>query len=141
MTPAVEVRNLSYRYPRAVSGLALEQISFCVAEDECLGVLGPNGAGKSTLFLHLNGLLPERLPEQPCIWIGGQPLTTANLSLIRQRVGLLFQDPDDQLISATVYEDVAFGPQQLGVDGPILRALVEHCLELVGLRGFGDRHP
>jgi len=141
MTPAVEVRNLSYRYPRTAPGLALEQISFTVAEDECVGVLGPNGAGKSTLLLHLNGLLPERASSEASIWIGGQPLTAANLNLIRQRVGLLFQDPDDQLISATVFEDVAFGPRQLGVDGPILHSLVEHCLDQAGLQGFGDREP
>jgi energy-coupling factor transporter ATP-binding protein EcfA2 len=141
MSSAIEVRNLSYRYPRTPAGLALEQISFSVGEEECIGVLGPNGAGKSTLLLHLNGLLPEKVTLESCIWIGGQALTKPNLSLIRQRVGLLFQDPDDQLISATVFEDVAFGPRQLGVEGPILRSLVEHCLEQVGLRGFGEREP
>jgi len=141
MSAAVEVRNLSYRYPGPRSGLALDSISFSVGQDECIGVLGPNGAGKSTLLLHLNGLLPEHQPAEPKIWIGGEPLTSKALERIRQRVGLLFEDPDDQLISATVFEDVAFGPQQLGVNGPILRALVQHCLRQVGLEGFGERQP
>ncbi len=140
MTPAVEIRNLSYRYPPQ-GRLALDQLSMTVAEDECIAVLGPNGAGKSTLLLHLNGLLPEHPPRDPCIWIRGEPLTAQTLPTIRQRVGLLFQDPDDQLISATVFEDVAFGPRQLGIDGAILRSLVEHCLGQVGLRGFEERQP
>jgi len=141
MTAAVQVRNLSYRYPRTNSALALDQLSFSVGEDECIAVLGPNGAGKSTLLLHLNGLLPEHPAREPCIWIAGEPLTPKTLDLIRQRVGLLFQDPDDQLISATVFEDVAFGPRQLGVEGAILGSLVDHCLGLVGLRGFEEREP
>ncbi len=141
MNAAVEVRNLCYRYPRTPAGLALDQLCFAVADNECIAVLGPNGAGKSTLLLHLNGLLPESLSGEPNIWIGGAPLTAGTLDTVRQRVGLLFQDPDDQLISATVFEDVAFGPRQLGLDGGNLRALVEHCLALVGLRGFEQREP
>jgi energy-coupling factor transporter ATP-binding protein EcfA2 len=141
MNAAVQVRNLSYRYPGSRSVLALDSISFEVGEDECIGVLGPNGAGKSTLLLHLNGLLPEHPSAEPSIWISGEPLTSKTLEKVRQHVGLLFQDPDDQLISATVFEDVAFGPQQLGVNGPILRSLVEYCLHQVGLNGFGERQP
>src|SRR6266850_130484 len=137
MNPAVEIRKLSYRYPEN-GGLALDQLSFCVAEDECVAVLGPNGAGKSTLLLHLNGLLPEHASPDPTVWIAGEPVGAKNLAKVRQKVGLLFQDPDDQLISATVFEDVAFGPRQLGVKGPILQSLVEHCLALVGLSGFAN---
>lgn len=140
MNAAVEVRDLSYRYPPH-GRLALDRITFSVAEDECIAILGPNGAGKSTLMLHLNGLLPEQPPVEPRIWVGGQPLIARNLDTVRQHVGLLFQDPDDQLISATVFEDVAFGPQQLGVNGAILRSLVSHCLGQVGLPGFEDRVP
>lgn len=140
MNAAVEVRDLSYRYPPH-GRLALDGISFSVAEDECIAILGPNGAGKSTLMLHLNGLLPEQPPAEPSIWVGGQPVIAKNLDAVRQSVGLLFQDPDDQLISATVFEDVAFGPQQLGVKGAILRSLVSHCLGQVGLPGFEDRVP
>jgi len=141
MKPAVEVRKLSYRYPQANSGTALDRIGFSVAPEECVALLGPNGAGKSTLLLHLNGLLPEHPPKEPNVWIAGEPITAANLHSIRQSVGLLFQDPDDQLISATVFEDVAFGPRQLGVNGAVLRALVSHCLKQVGLAGFEERQP
>jgi energy-coupling factor transporter ATP-binding protein EcfA2 len=91
--------------------------------------------------LHLNGLLPEHAPVEANIWIAGEPLLAKTLDGIRQRVGLLFQDPDDQLISATVFEDVAFGPRQLGVNGAILKSLVGHCLEMVGLGGFEEREP
>jgi energy-coupling factor transporter ATP-binding protein EcfA2 len=140
MRAAVEVRQLSYRYPQN-GRLALDQLSFSISEDECIGVLGPNGAGKSTLLLHLNGLLPERISPVPNIWIAGEPISSASLDTVRQRVGLLFQDPDDQLISATVFEDVAFGPRQLGVQGAILNSLVGQCLAQVGLRGFEDRQP
>ncbi len=137
--PALRVCGLSYRYPEG--RMALDQVSFSVAPDECLGVLGPNGAGKSTLLLHLNGLLPERLPTEPCITVQGQPLVKSTVALIRRRVGLLFQDPDDQLISATVFEDVAFGPRQSGLAGPELEGLVARCLDLVGLKGFERREP
>lgn len=139
MNPAVEIRGLSYRYPRG--RMALERVGFSVAPDECVALLGPNGAGKSTLLLHLNGLLPEHPPQEPCIWIDGEPLVAGALDVIRQRVGLLFQDPEDQLISATVFEDVAFGPSQLGVGGPELAALVAGCLGSVGLAGFEEREP
>jgi energy-coupling factor transporter ATP-binding protein EcfA2 len=140
MKAAVEVRQLSYRYPQN-GRLALDQLCFSVAEDECIGVLGPNGAGKSTLLLHLNGLLPERISAAPNIWLSGEPISAGNLGTVRQRVGLLFQDPDDQLISATVFEDVAFGPRQLGVEGAVLDALVGYCLSQVGLSGFEERQP
>jgi energy-coupling factor transporter ATP-binding protein EcfA2 len=140
MKLAVEINHLSYRYPPR-GRLALDDITFAVAPDECVAVLGPNGAGKSTLLLHLNGLLPEKLPANSNVRIDGIPLTPETVHTVRQKVGLLFQDPDDQLISATVFEDVAFGPRQLGMDGPVLRSLVEHSLQLVGLAGFEDREP
>lgn len=136
---ALRIENLSYRYPQG--RLAIQPLSFSVEHDECLAVLGPNGAGKSTLLLHLNGLLPEHPPAEPVIWVDGKPLVRSTLPEIRQKVGLLFQDPDDQLISATVFEDVAFGPAQVGMQGDELRAWVEQCLDLVGLRGFAGRSP
>ena len=141
MSAAIELRDLSYRYPHSDGRLALDKLSFAIELDECVGLLGPNGAGKSTLLLHLNGLLPDQPPAAPAVWIEGEPLTTTSLNQIRQRVGLLFQDPDDQLISATVFEDVAFGPRQLGIDGPILRSLVDFSLTQVGLAGFEHREP
>ena len=140
MNAAVEVHGLSYRYPQN-GRIALDQLSFSVAEDECVGILGPNGAGKSTLLLYLNGLLPEEIASPWKIRIAGEPITPKTLPSIRQRVGLLFQDPDDQLISATVFEDVAFGPRQLGLEGAILNSLVKYCLTQVGLTGFEERQP
>jgi energy-coupling factor transporter ATP-binding protein EcfA2 len=139
MTPALEIRNLSYTYPGGRQ--ALREISFSLADGECLALLGPNGAGKSTLLLHLNGLLPERPPKAPVLHVGGLPLIESNLDGIRQRVGFLFQEPDDQLVSETVFEDVAFGPRQLGVDGAVLRHLVLSCLKMTGLEGFENREP
>lgn len=139
MKPAVELRRLSYRYPGGRP--ALTDISFNVGANESIAVLGPNGAGKSTLLLHLNGLLPERFDGEPAVWIDGLPVEPENLDQIRQRVGLLFQDPDDQIISATVFEDVAFGPAQLGLAEGDLRSRVGESLRLAGLAGFEDRAP
>jgi cobalt/nickel transport system ATP-binding protein len=119
----------------------LEKLSFSLAPAESVAILGPNGAGKSTLLLHLNGLLPDRFSGPPAIRVHGEELTAVNLERIRQKVGLLFQDPDDQLISATVFEDVAFGPRQLGLEGDALGHRVRHCLELVGLADFENRSP
>jgi energy-coupling factor transporter ATP-binding protein EcfA2 len=140
MKTAIEVRELSYCYQKDLAP-ALDGVSFSVGADECIAVLGPNGAGKSTLLLHLNGLLPEHLDGDAKIWVAGEPLTAKSLDTVRQRVGLLFQDPDDQLISATVFEDVAFGPRQFGLDGEDLRARVSQCLGMVGLKGFEEREP
>jgi energy-coupling factor transporter ATP-binding protein EcfA2 len=129
----IEVRNLSYRYPDGKE--ALRGISFTVAEGECVGLLGPNGAGKSTLLLHLNGILPEKL--NGAVSVCGQPVNGENIENIRRMVGLLFQDPDDQLFCPTVFEDVAFGPQQLGLNDNVVPA----ALERVGLAGFEKRSP
>jgi cobalt/nickel transport system ATP-binding protein len=136
---ALEVRELGYRYPDGTA--ALRVVSFTMGERERVGLVGPNGAGKSTLLLHLNGLLPERAPAAPAIHVLGTPVAEPHLAAIRARVGLLFQDPDDQLFCPTVWEDVAFGPQQLGSKGPELAARVARALEQVGLDGFEERPP
>ena len=139
MTPAAEVRNLRFGYGDAQDALC--GVSFSVAPGECLGIVGPNGAGKSTLLLHLNGVLPEEPGAEPSVFIDGQPITKANLPEIRRHVGLLFQDPDDQIFCPTVYEDVAFGPSQLGLAEPELGRLVRETLERVRLAGFERRLP
>lgn len=134
---AIEVAGLSFQYPDGTR--ALSELSFAVEEGECVGLLGPNGSGKSTLLLHLNGLLPERLDGDSAVRILGQPIRTESLPEVRRRVGLLFQDPDDQLFCPTVEEDVAFGPQQLGLSNAESATRVARCLAQVGLAGYGKR--
>jgi len=136
MTTAIEVKDLKFRYHDGTE--ALTGLNFAVAEGECVGLIGPNGAGKSTLLLHLNGILPEKMDGTATVFVHGKPLNEENLPEIRRSVGVLFQDPDDQLFCPTVFEDVAFGPQQFGVEvlPAVQRALVE-----VGLTGFEKRSP
>jgi cobalt/nickel transport system ATP-binding protein len=136
---ALEVHHLSYRYPDGTP--ALHDVSFTIAEGERVGLVGANGAGKSTLILHLNGLLPEHPPDQPAVYVAGTAVTRANFSQVRAQVGLLFQDPDDQLFCPTVWEDVAFGPQQLGWPASEVAARVTRALEQVRLIGYERRVP
>jgi cobalt/nickel transport system ATP-binding protein len=135
----LDVRELAYRYPDGHE--ALRGLTFALAPGERVALIGPNGAGKSTLLLHLNGLLPDRPAANPAVTVDGLPLVEPNLPEVRRRVGLLFQDPDDQLFCPTVWEDVAFGPQQLGVREPRLSELVRDALAQVGLASFEDRLP
>jgi energy-coupling factor transporter ATP-binding protein EcfA2 len=139
MMPMIEVQNLNYAYPDGTQ--ALRELTFTVEKDESVGLIGPNGSGKSTLLLHLNGILPERIDSSPCITVGGTPLSRSTVYDIRRRVGLLFQDPDDQLFCPTVYEDVAFGPTQFRLPPAEVRDLVAATLKRVGLEGFGGRSP
>jgi cobalt/nickel transport system ATP-binding protein len=102
-------------------------------------LLGPNGSGKSTLLLHLNGILPEKPAGDGRVRIDGEAVGPENLESIRRKVGLLFQDPDDQLFCPTVEEDVAFGPEQLGLGEAEVAERVHEALHLVGLPDFGRR--
>ncbi|HOX01167.1 MAG TPA: ATP-binding cassette domain-containing protein [Candidatus Paceibacterota bacterium] len=134
----IEVEQLSYSYPDGRQ--ALEGVTFRVMEGETVGLVGPNGAGKSTLLLNLNGLLACP-PQRGRVRVGGLELSRANLYEIRRRVGLLFQDPDDQLFSASVGEDVAFGPMQLGLGAEEVRRRVSEAMAAVKLPGFEGRAP
>jgi cobalt/nickel transport system ATP-binding protein len=131
----LSVRGLSYRYPDGT--IALEDVSFDLLAGERLAIMGPNGAGKSTLLLHLNALLegPVRLE------VDGLELSKLTVRTIRQKVGLVFQNPDDQLFCPTVYEDVAFGPRNMGFDESEVERRVLESLTAVGLSGFGQRNP
>ena len=123
----VEFKNVSFRYPDGTS--ALRGISFRITHGESVAIIGANGAGKSTLLLHLNGYLT---PSEGEIRIGDFPVTRATLPEIRRTVGLVFQDPDDQLFMPTVYDDVAFGPLNLGLSGTDVEQRVKDALEQVG---------
>jgi energy-coupling factor transporter ATP-binding protein EcfA2 len=135
----MEIRNLRYTYPDGTK--AIEGISLAIARGECVGIVGPNGAGKSTLLHHLNGLLPETFAGEANVIIDGLPVNRQTRYTIHQKVGLLFQEPDDQLFCPTVYDDVAFGPQQQGITGDSLASVVRESLNKVGLEGFEDRVP
>jgi cobalt/nickel transport system ATP-binding protein len=136
---AIEVAGLSFSYRDGTQ--ALRAVSLTVAEDECVGLIGPNGAGKSTLLLHLNGVLPEEVGDGSPVRVFGESISKRNLYEVRRTVGLIFQDPDDQLFCPTVFEDVAFGPQQFGVAGQELAGVVSDALGRVGLAGFEARSP
>lgn len=132
----VEVRDLHYTYPdktRALSG-----VSFMIHHGESVAVVGANGAGKSTLLLHLNGYLT---PSEGLVRIGDYPLTRETINEVRRTVGMIFQDPDDQLFMSTVYEDVAFGPLNLGLPEEEVGKRVEEALVTVGMEHLRDRPP
>jgi cobalt/nickel transport system ATP-binding protein len=130
---ALQLSNLSFAYPDGHQ--ALQNVNIRVAAGEKVALVGPNGAGKSTLLLHLNGILHG----QGRIEIAGLPLEKANLPLIRAKVGLVFQNPDDQLFSPTVFEDVAFGPLHMGLTEADVRQRVAHALDQVGMSRYASR--
>jgi cobalt/nickel transport system ATP-binding protein len=121
---AIETINLSYTYHDGTK--ALNNLNFSVEKGENMAILGPNGAGKSTLLHHFNGLL---MPTSGKVVVLDQEVTTSNLDWVRQKVGLVFQDPDDQLFARTVGEDVAFGPVNLGLPPEEIKARVKWALE------------
>ena len=136
MAPALEVRGLAYSYPDGHQ--ALRRVDLTVAPGERIALLGPNGAGKTTLILHLNGILQASSGE---VRVGGLPVAKGNLKEIRRRVGVVFQDPDDQLFMPTVRDDVAFGPANLGLGGEALAQRIHDALTAVGMTDAADRPP
>jgi len=135
-TPVLDVQGLAYAYPDAHQ--ALYGVDLHVHRGERVALLGPNGAGKTTLVLHLNGILT---PGRGSVSVCGLEVAKPNLQEIRRRVGVVFQDPDDQLFMPTVRDDVAFGPANLGVRGPELDARVAEALDRVGMGAYADRPP
>jgi cobalt/nickel transport system ATP-binding protein len=130
---AIELAGLTFAYPDGRK--ALDGVDLVIGEQEKVALVGPNGAGKSTLLLHLNGVLRG----QGRVTIMGTDVVDGNLGLIRRVVGLVFQHPDDQLFSPTVFEDVAFGPLHMDLEDEEVRQRVTWALSEVGMEGFEDR--
>jgi cobalt/nickel transport system ATP-binding protein len=133
MSEVIRIDHLSYNYPDGQP--ALENASLVIRQGETVGIIGPNGAGKSTLLLHLNGLLQGNGAVQ----VFGMPVKDKNLKVIRMKVGLVFQDPNDQLFSPTVFEDVAFGPMNMMLTEDEVRQRVSQALHWVGMTGYESR--
>ena len=134
--PAVRVDALCHAYPDGST--SLHGVSFALAAGERLAVIGPNGAGKSSLLLHLNGILRA---QRGSVAIFGTAVADAALRDIRRRVGMVFQHPDDQLFCPSVFEDIAFGPRNLGLDEAEVARRVAEAVRTTGLDGLEQRAP
>jgi cobalt/nickel transport system ATP-binding protein len=131
----VEVKNLSFSYPDGQQ--ALTDINLTINQGDSVALIGPNGAGKSTLLLHLNGILRSN----GTVRLLDRLVDDKNLRWVRSKVGLVFQNPDDQLFSPTVFDDVAFGPINMGYPANEVRRVVARALGLVGVSGYEKRSP
>lgn len=134
----LSTENLSFTYPDGTQ--ALKNINIEIEKGEKVAIIGPNGAGKSTLFSHFNGLTE---PTSGCVKIEGKPISFEKDELlkVRQKVGIVFQDPNDQLFAPTVKEDIAFGPMNLGLSYDEVEKRVEDALKMVGMENYGDKTP
>jgi cobalt/nickel transport system ATP-binding protein len=135
--PAIRVHDLSYAYPGGPP--ALDRVSLAIATGASIGLVGPNGAGKTTLFLCLSGVLP--IKRGTVLLAGLDPAEPAQRRALPAKAGIVFQNSDDQLFNATVFDDVAFGPLNLGLPAEEVRCRVAEALERVGLTGFEKRVP
>ena len=141
MPPFIQVQGLEYAYSPedGKQVYALRGVDLTIDRGEFVAIIGPNGSGKSTLARHLNGLL---LPTAGQVWVDG--LLTSNpdhLPAIRQRIGMVFQNPDNQLVASTVEEDVAFGPENMAIPSEEIRRRVDEALAVVGLTGYATHPP
>lgn len=134
----LETKDLSYTYHDGTQ--ALKKVNIKIKKGEKVAIMGPNGAGKSTLFSHFNGL---NEPTSGHVEIDGEKIIFERDELlkVRQKVGIVFQDPNDQLFAPTVKEDVAFGPMNLGLDYDEVEKRIKESLEMVGMAGFEDKTP
>ena len=134
----LQTKDLSFTYPDGTE--ALKKVNITIKKGERIAIMGPNGAGKSTLFSHFNGLSE---PTSGHVEIDGEKIIFERDELlkVRQKVGIVFQDPNDQLFAPTVKEDVAFGPMNLGLDYDEVKSRITEALELVGMSGFEDKTP
>jgi len=132
----IETRDLCYIYPGNVT--ALDHVNFIAPRNARIAVIGSNGAGKSTLFKHFNGIFQ---PSSGSVLIRGEPITKTNRKEIRKFVGLVFQNPDDQVFSPTVEQDIAFGPTNLGLDEETISHRVHEALRVVGIEHLAGRVP
>lgn len=135
-TPVIEIRELHFSYPDGTH--VLDGVDLHIHRGERVALLGPNGAGKTTLVLHMNGI---HRPQSGSVQVSGLPVSPENLLEIRRRVGLVFQDPDDQLFMPTVREDVEFGPRNLGLTGPELEERVDAALAAIEVADLAGRPP
>ncbi|QTJ34020.1 energy-coupling factor ABC transporter ATP-binding protein [Dolosigranulum pigrum] len=138
MSDIITVNNIKYKYNIDDDHLALNDVSFSVKQGEWLSIVGPNGSGKSTLAKTLNGLIA---PQEGSVQVDGLDLTMENVWDIHQRVGMVFQNPDNQFVGATVQDDVAFGLENLGVPRPEMIERIEHALAQVGMTDFAEKEP
>lgn len=138
MSDIITVNNIKYKYNIDDDHLALNDVSFSVKQGEWLSIVGPNGSGKSTLAKTLNGLIA---PQEGNVQVDGLDLTMENVWDIRQRVGMVFQNPDNQFVGATVQDDVAFGLENLGVPRPEMIERIEQALAQVGMTDFAEKEP
>jgi cobalt/nickel transport system ATP-binding protein len=132
----IETRNLNYVYPKNVT--ALEDVNFVAPRKARVAVIGANGAGKSTLFKHFNGIF---MPTSGSVLVHGEPITPSNVREVRKFVGLVFQNPDDQIFAPTVEQDVAFGPVNLGLDEETVHHRVHEALRILGIEDLAHRVP
>jgi cobalt/nickel transport system ATP-binding protein len=133
---AVKIEQLGFSYPDGTA--ALDNVSIAIKQSEKVGIVGANGAGKSTLVNHLNGYF---LAQKGTIQINGIPLSKETQEEIRRHVGVVFQNPDDQLFMTRLYDDVAFGPKNLGMSADVIGKAVEKALRELGLWEMRDKPP
>lgn len=135
--PIIQLKGVSYFYASSKTK-ALDNIDLDIYPGEKIAILGANGAGKSTLFKHLNGIIKPASGE---VLVKGEAISKKNIRNVRQTVGIVFQNPDDQILAPTIEQDVAFGPINMGLDEEEVEKRVKKALELVNLSGFEERSP